>query len=499
MLGWVSRLFGGGHLANAQASLAEARAGLATAAAESLRARYDSAQTTDENRRLWGFTDLFSAKAANSFQVRQLLRRRARYEIANNSYANGMLHTNANDLIGTGPTFQGTMKDAAANRQVEAAWATWCRAVTFTEKLRTTKLAKSGDGEGFLVLKAEERVDHSVKLYPLDIEADQVTTPNPQFSRDYWVDGMVLDTNGNPLAYHILRYHPGDLFMPLLNPLVYDTVPARHVIHWFKKSRPGQARGIPELTPALDLFGEIRAYRKSVLTAARVHAALTALLESDLGTADATGEQAYAPYATAPIDNGMMTVLPPGMRASAFDPKQPTTTFDSFVEKLLGEACRCLNIPLNVALGTSQKFNFSSAKLDHINYRAGLDVERQQCETVVLERVFAAWFDEAVMIPGLLPAGLTYEQCRHEWHWPGYPSLDEAAEASADAAKLAAGLDTPQDFWARKGYDWRDKYAQLAEAKKEADRLDLTFGEPVKQTVTDTTDDPKEREAANAA
>jgi capsid protein len=68
-----------------------------------LRARYDAAATTDNNRRHWANADGLSANAANSPEVRRILRNRSRYEVANNSYARGIVLTLANDCIGTGP------------------------------------------------------------------------------------------------------------------------------------------------------------------------------------------------------------------------------------------------------------------------------------------------------------------------------------------------------------------------------------------------------------
>jgi capsid protein len=61
-----------------------------------VRGRYDAAATTDENRRHWANADLLSATAANNPQVRRTLRARARYEVANNSYARGIVLTLAN-------------------------------------------------------------------------------------------------------------------------------------------------------------------------------------------------------------------------------------------------------------------------------------------------------------------------------------------------------------------------------------------------------------------
>ncbi len=84
-----------------------------------LRARYDAAATTTDNRRHWANADGLSANAANSPDVRCTLRNRARYEVANNSYARGIVLTLANDVVGTGPRLQMLTSDAEANRVVE--------------------------------------------------------------------------------------------------------------------------------------------------------------------------------------------------------------------------------------------------------------------------------------------------------------------------------------------------------------------------------------------
>lgn len=457
-----------------------------------LRARYDNATTTPENQRHWAATDYFSAKAANSFQVRRILRMRSRYEVSNNPYLFGICNGNADDLIDTGPTLQVRTSDAGYNRAVEAAWKEWADEVGLVEKLRTNKLAKSVDGEGFTVLKTVEDLEQPVKLYPCDVEADQVTTPAPTSLTDFWVDGLTLHkVTGRPIAYHVLRNHPGDFFFPDFNPLAVDKILARHVIHWFGKFRPGQVRGIPVFTSSLDLFTELRAYRRAVLRAAEVAADLSAVAESDF-PAGADGEDqdtGYEPFKSVPTQRGMIVTLPAGMKLNAFDPKQPTTNYGDYHERGVGEACRPLAYPLNLALGTSQRFNFSSAKLDHINYRNSLRVERADCEAVVLRKLFRAWYEEAVLC-GAIPMSQGLTVPPHEWHWPGFASIDPAADSAADAAQLAAGTDTYRDFWARRGYDWRDVMAQQAAEKDELKKLGLQFGEPVAQTITDDGDKP---------
>jgi len=84
-----------------------------------VRARYDAAVTSDENRRHWAHADGLSANAAANPVVRRTLRNRARYEVANNSYARGIVLTLANDTVGTGPRLQLLTADAAPSMTFE--------------------------------------------------------------------------------------------------------------------------------------------------------------------------------------------------------------------------------------------------------------------------------------------------------------------------------------------------------------------------------------------
>ena len=65
-----------------------------------IRARFDAAQTTHDNARHWAAADHLSADMEASPDVRRTLRTRSRYEVANNSYAKGLVQMLANDCKG---------------------------------------------------------------------------------------------------------------------------------------------------------------------------------------------------------------------------------------------------------------------------------------------------------------------------------------------------------------------------------------------------------------
>ena len=480
----VKSLFGIGSARSAAPGAA-----VGTPGPNSFQANYDNAQTTPENARNWWNTDYLSAKAANSFAVRRVLRMRSRYEVANNPYLFGVTNNNADDLISRGPTLQIQTDNNRYNRDVEEKFAAWAHEVELVEKLRTCKLAKTVDGEGFLVLRTVNDLEHEVKLYPVDIEADQVTTPAPTTAEELYVDGITVHPiTERPTAYSVLKAHPGDFWFPMLNPYAVQKIPAAYVIHWFPKFRPGQLRGVPVLTPSLDVAAELRAFRKAVLANVQISADYAAVFEQEFGVANTGSDsdvKGMTPYQRVALNRGMGVYLPPGAKMQQLKPEHPTTTYGDFSEKCLAEKIRPMNYPLNLALGSSQKFNFSSAKLDHINYRESLTVERGQCERTVLHKVFAAWYQEAVLC-GLIAAYDGYRLPPHAWHWPAFSSLDPLNDAQANAMLIATGQLTLSDYWARQGKDWRDVLRQLHVEAELLSELGLSFGDVPQRTVTET-------------
>jgi capsid protein len=278
--------------------------------------------TNDENRRHWANADNLSANAANSPLVRRLLRNRSRYEVANNSYARGIVSTLANDVIGTGPRLQMLTDNADANKFIEQEWMAWSKAIGLPEKLRTLRMARASDGEGFSVLTSNPLLPTTVQLDVKLVEADQVATPDLKFDVINAVDGVEFDKFGNPVAYHVLKKHPGDTSGSLS--IHYDRVPAASMIHYFRQDRAGQARGIPDITPALPLFAHLRRYTLAVITAAEIAALPGGVLYTD---APANGEaDSVEPMDLIELERGMLMTMPGGWKMGQLEATQPTTT-----------------------------------------------------------------------------------------------------------------------------------------------------------------------------
>ena len=462
-----------------------------------VRGRYDAAVTTDENRRHWANADLLSANAANNPQVRRTLRSRARYEVANNSYARGIVLTLANDCVGTGPRLQMLTGEDGTNRLVEKEFMRWAESVSLPEKLRTMRMARAESGESFAMLVANPKVDSLVKLDLRLIEADQVATPD--LARWLFrasanaVDGITFDTYGNPVEYHLLKNHPGD-FLARFS-LDYDRIPAAAMVHYLRTDRPGQSRGIPEIMAALPLFAQLRRYTLAVLAAAETAADFAAVLYTD---APANGEaDTVEPMDLVELERRMATVLPGGWRLGQITPQQPATGYAEFKKEILNEIARCLNMPFNVACGNSSGYNYASGRLDHQVYYKSIRVDQAHMGISVLDRVLRAWLDEAILISDFLPIWLrtaTFRDLTHQWFWDGQEHVDPAKEANAQATRLQNHTTTLAYEYARQGRDWEGELRQRAKevALMRKLELPLTQGQPVATTVNHETNDEQE-------
>ena len=463
-----------------------------------IKARYDAAATTDENRRHWLHADELSANAANSPDVRRLLRVRSRYEAANNSYARGLMLNVTGDTVGTGPRLQMLTPSSEANRRIEQEFAAWARTVRLPEKLRTLRMARVSDGETFAILTSNPLLRSPVKLDLRLVEADQVTTPDLSLDADHAVDGIRFDEFGNPTEYHVLRRHPGDTHQTL--DLEYDRVPAESILHYFRADRPGQARGVPDITPALPLFAHLRRYTLAVLTTAEFGAIPGGILYTD---APANGEaEAVEPMDMIELERGMLMTMPGGWKMGQLQAQQPSTMFGEFRREILAEIGRTLLVPVNVITGDSSRHNYASGRLDHQAYFKSIRVEQSHLEAVVMDRLLDAWFDEAALIPGLLPEGLgPYGTWSHTWMWDGTSHVDPLKEANAQAVRLSNHTTTLADEYARAGLDWETQIRQRAKEHALLTEVGLVPDSdipdaPDEETDADDTDEPVPARAA---
>jgi capsid protein len=438
-----------------------------------LRARFDNAETTDENYKYWANATDASADALGSADARRKLRARGRYECRNNSWAKGIRDTLANDCVGTGPRLQLLTDDKDLNTRVEMDFWAWREEVGLAEKLRTMRAARVDSGELFGLMATNPVLTHDVKLDITLVESEQVTDPFLPEPNQRMVDGIEYDSFGNPTRYWVMRHHPNDTGWWTSNLDDFDVWPAKFVLHYFRPDRPGQSRGIPDIAPGLDGFMELRRYSKATIAAGEAVADHALVIYSELEptlTTDANGDpidQTPEMLDTVELTRRMATTLPQGWKLGQVKAEQPITGYKEFVNAKLAEIARCLQVPFYIAALDSETTNMSAAYVVGQGYSRTVNVDRADLEQH-LNRIFDVWLTEWLLVNDrrrstderTLP-----ERFNRVWQWDEVGNhADPSKVANATQVNLAAGITNIPREAARHGFDWEDEQEAAAKS-----------------------------------
>ncbi|MCA9108052.1 MAG: hypothetical protein KDA83_21775, partial [Planctomycetales bacterium] len=156
-----------------------------------------------------------------------------------------------------------------------------------------------------------------------------------------------------------------------------------------------------------------------------------------------------------------------------------------------------LCMPANISRADSSGYNYASGRLDHQTYFKSIRVDQSHLERSVLDRILAAWLDEAVLVPGLIPPGLPpISQWTSQWFFDGNEHVDPLKEANAQATRLANHTTTLADEYARRGLDWESQLRQRAKELALMNELGLSMAQAM---PTDSSNDRNSQEEEDDA
>lgn len=422
-----------------------------------IHASYDAARDTTDFANYWANADRLDADSANSRAVRSKLVARSRYETANNGFVDGMHQTFATDVIGAGPKLRVTTPDQEFNQKVETAFAKWAKTVHLRRKLWCLCHAKTQDGESFGILRNNPKIKGPVGLDIVLIETEQCATPMLSWYEPGRVDGIRFDVFGNAETYDILRHHPGSAFhgMFVAEP---EEVPARFVLHWYMLRRPGQHRAVPENRSTLNVGAASRRWREATIAAAETAADISVALSTEMAP---DGAEPIAPMSSVDFEKRMMVAIPAGWKASQMTAEHPNAQYQDFHRSQINEQARPKSMPINKAMCDSSNHNFASGRLDHLTYYEMIDyVEREDCNDVVLDKLFDVWWIEATLAYGWNAD--PDEVPDHCWDWPLHAVEDQEAKAKARDVNLKNGSLSYSEAAAEDGTDFEDRIKLMA-------------------------------------
>lgn len=318
------------------------------------------------------------------------------------------------------------------------------------------------------------------------IEIDRLCNPNNKADTATLTCGVEKDSDGAPVVYHVAQFHPGNMrkvqerkWSPLK---AYDSQGNRTCLHIYKKRRPGQTHGTPDLSPVIELLKQFSAYTDNELDAAVVSSLLTVFVKSSSGN-PAIGPQSNSGTAIdtkgMELGSGAILGLMPNEDIEVVNPNRPNTAADAFLQAMARQIGVALELPFELLVKhfTASYSAARAALLEAWRYfmreRAWLVDEYCQptWETVITEAIARG----RLPAPGFFTDPLVrmaYLGC--EWTGDAMGQLDELKAVKAAQARKDGGFSTlSAETAALTGGDWERNHRQQVKEKKARDAAGL--------------------------
>jgi lambda family phage portal protein len=319
------------------------------------------------------------------------------------------------------------------------------------------------------------------------IESDRLSTPLHLMNRPDIRGGIEFDAYGAPVAYYILKQHPGDIFnYAAMANTEYERIPARtefgrrRVIHLHDKERTGQSRGKPVVSAVMREIRMAGDYAHNELQASVTNSLVAAFLESDLDTESASalfGEDPRQSWTRSMADaktsgltvrklnSGSVIPLPAGARINTVAPGRPNPSFEAFMLATLRHIAAGMNMPYELLLKDFSKTSYSSARASMLEAWRYFNGRRRWLTDTWLRPVYELWLEEAIgnghiQAPDYYQNRYAYQRARFIFGGRGW--VDPVKEATAAQIRIVTGLSTLEKECAEQGDDYEEILDQQA-------------------------------------
>ncbi|WP_320055609.1 phage portal protein [Desulfuromonas thiophila] len=377
------------------------------------------------------------------------LRSRSRWMHENNDYAKQFLRLLKVNIIGpAGIKLQnratnkrGDKQDEPVNAAVETGWKGWgqrgiCDVTGKLDWLDCQMLfieTVARDGECLI-----ELVDGFPNRYGFAIrfiEADHLDeTLNRQLPGGHVIRlGIEFDPWDRPVAYHLLKNHPGDLAGFGGGSASFGNshrrVGADQMIHAFLTERVRQSRGIPWSHTTIRRLGQLDGFEEAALTAARAGASKMGFFTKSSPDVGAEGntysgaEEEADGSVVAEFEPGVLEELPWGWDFKEFNPGYPNGETEPFTKLQLRGVSSGWGVPYHSLTGDLTDVNFSSIRQGELNSRSAWQVLQAWTHSIFHERVKTAWLRNAMLRQAVALPLAEFERvnvskwCPRTWGW----------------------------------------------------------------------------------
>jgi lambda family phage portal protein len=432
----------------------------------------------------------------------RLLRARSRELCRNTALGRRAVSMYANNVCGAdGMTLQMRLatRDGKPldnqNDAIEAAFYEWGKPahasldgrLSWTATQRLLAASRFQDGEALVqMVVADNEFGFALNVIDPDLLDHDYNLPAERGRNEVRM-GVELSPFGRPVAYHLWTQHPSEYGAARRE---RTRVPAADIIHWFKPSRPGQTRGVPDLAPVMSDLNMLRGAEEAELVAMRTEAAKMGFMVPKGEDGPAIDPNGAGPMQLPPqmdASPGVIDTLPPGYEFQSWDPQHPGANVVTFAQFIQRKIAAGVNMPYHTLTGDLSGVNYSSARVGELDARDGYKADQRDMIDHVHCRVFERWLQMALLSGAIaVPSRdytnyLQYEFVGRRWAW-----VDPKNDLEAAVLAIENRLDTRTHILAEQGRDYSDVVRDLQKEQEMADAAGLLpKPEPTDDQATD--------------
>jgi lambda family phage portal protein len=382
------------------------------------------------------------------------------------------------DVVGRGIIPQPSTGDHETDLKIEAEWAKFSQAPEVTGMMDMRDLQQQMIDSLLYYGDCGLIVGNNQVQF---IDGSRIGNPSGQSTSSEasrYQNGVEVDDLGKPIAYTVGKRVSGVL-------RDYKQIPARDFIPFYKRIRPNQYRGIPELAPVLNTLQDCDEYDRVEMMAAKVSASLAVAVkrensyEFELQNRLPSDEQDSGGNLEA-FEPGRFHYLEAGEDISVISSGgRPNVDGIQWVSYMLRKVGSAVGIPLEFLLMEIGGSSFSASQGVVLQYQQ--TIESYQSDLIrVMNRLYKRWLSQQIASNNIDVSDAP-NPFSVRWQRPAFRWVNRAAQVKADMEYFRAGAMSLDDITAPFGYTAEDvlqrKAQNIIRAKEIASESGLDWQE----------------------
>ena len=310
-------------------------------------------------------------------------------------------------------------------------------------------------GEAFIIV-LDQRLDDSkaanFQIQIVESERIPVFYKGPVLNdNNSWINGIEFTDYGKPVRYAIMD-----------SPHEVSFIPARNMIHIYKRNRPTMRRGIPALQQVLNTIKTLVEYHNSENKRAKKASQLMGIIQ----TQDSLRNEPVAEEEQQQIQEGEIVIrkLKHGETMNVIKNDGPNSNYGTYTEAVMKIIGVGSNVSYESVSGDYSKSNYSSSRLS---------MQREREHFQVLQKLIIEKLCNKVFYKFIQASYTKQQEYNFKFMGKGWQHVDLQKEMTGYETAVKNAFMTRHDVCAKAGLEYDEVIETLSKEVKDAEALGL--------------------------